>query len=269
MKIFYLFINLKEIDWATVGGLGGLISLGISLLPYIKEYLYKADLKISLDKNVEIDTGEFNSVFSIRALLHTVNKDVFINSIIIYMKHESGSEKIYEWQTLIENVSVTKMNDIVIPTDKFYRAIGYKTFKDQTSSVAITFSFSKFKDIYEEVSPKLYELRYKLKKEDKSLKAIEEDSNFLKLIDSYKTTMAWSSGKYNCVLQFSTPNEEVFREKFSFIITEDIADSINNFAINKAIYKSINNFARDEDNKEKRDYFDNPDIPNYITVKTT
>lgn len=237
----------------------------LAWIPDIWEWFQKGKINIHLDENVEIMSNQFYSLVCLRVVLETLNTDIFIKNMTLEVKHESGKSNTYKWQGVLENISNTKVNGIYMPTDKFYRGIGFKTYKNQIASVGINFYHEELRKIYNELSPKLFDLKFKHGRSKIPLRQIELHPDFIALTDAYKKYLFWDAGRYDCTMKIET-DDKAFQKEFSMSMSNHNAESIKEFNTKVVIDNFLDAYARDKDDFEATDPDNAVNLPIYLIL---
>lgn len=196
---------MKIIDWIAI--LGALAWMP-HLISMIKSYFTRPEVRIITQKIAEIGFTTYGPIFNMRIAFSVKNHDVVVSNFRIKVTHESGEEKLYEWQGLKQQVMKMHTNEGSIPYEKENSVLAIKLNQREVEERIIQCQEISFiagkKDI-----------------EDKAIKRLSYDREqdgydsleFLKSqesIDVYsyiKHAFTWKAGKYKVVFELESPEE--------------------------------------------------------------
>ena len=204
--------KLKIIDWVAI--LGALAWLP-HLVAITRSYITKPEIRIITQKIAEIGFTTYGPIFNMRIAFSVENHDAVISNFKAKITHESGEEKLYEWQGLKQQVMKMHTNDGSIPYEKENSVLAIKLNQKEVEERTIQcqeVSFIAGKRNIEDKAPK--RLSFDRDQED------YDPAEFLKCqesIDVYnyiKHAFSWKSGKYTVVFELESP------EKFNIVDNE-------------------------------------------------
>ena len=196
---------MKIIDWVAI--LGALAWLP-HLISMIKSYFTRPEVRIITQKTAEIGFTTYGPIFNMRVAFSVKNHDVVVSNFRIKVTHESGEEKLYEWQGLKQQVMKMHTNEGSIPYEKENSVLAIKLNQKEVEERIIQCQEISFiagkKDI-----------------EDKAIKRLSYDREqdgydplkFLKCQESMdvynyiKHAFTWKAGKYKVVFELKSPEE--------------------------------------------------------------
>lgn len=190
------------------------------LFEKIKQGMTKPKVRIITHRNVEIGFTTYGPIFNIRLAFAVEHKDIVVSDLKIKIKHESGDERVFEWQGITQQVGKMTMPDA-----------GVMPFEKEHSVLAIKLNQ---KDI-EERSIRCQETSFILSKQEHELNALKK-LTYLKAEEKYdvdsflrepemtdlysfnKHAFPWKQGKYTVTIEIQSPEK--------FIITDNIRDFV-------------------------------------------
>lgn len=201
---------MKIIDWIAILGALAWLPHAISAS---RNWLAVAKIRIITHKNAEIGFSTFGPIFNIRLAFAVEHKDIVISDMKIRIKHESGEEKVFEWQGITQQVGkMTAPGAGVMPFEKEQSVLAIKLNQKEVEERFIRCQESSFivkKEEYEEKCVK--KISY-LKSENKyDAKAFLREQEMTELYSYIKHAFPWKQGKYVMTIEIQSP------EKFRLI----------------------------------------------------
>jgi hypothetical protein len=210
MKILDLVAILGALAWSP------------HLIALIKHIIIKAKVRVITHREAEIGFTTHGPIFNMRLAFSVSHKDIVLSDLKIRVKHESGEEKLFEWQGITQQVGRMTMPDsAVMPFEKEQSVLAVKLNQKEIEERSIRcqeISFIANKQALE--TSAIAKLAY-LKAEKKY--DPEEFLRSQEMIDLYnfnKQAFSWKSGLYTMCIEIGSP------EKF------DLVDPERSFVLN-------------------------------------
>jgi len=170
---------------------------------------------------VEIGFTTYGSIFNLRLAFAVKNKDTVVSDIKIKLKHESGEERLLEWQGITQHLGKMKTPDAgEMPWEKEHSVLAIKLNQKDIEERFIRFQEPSFLTSQREYVNKSVKKMTYLKAEGKY-----EPNEFLRepeMTELYafnKHAFPWKAGKYHVSIEIQSP------EKFELI------DNIREFSL--------------------------------------
>lgn len=107
---------MTAIDWIAILGA---LAWTPHLIDMIKKWITKAKIRVITQKSAEIGFSTFGPIINIRLAFSVDHRDIVISDMKIRLKHESGEEKLFEWQGITQQVGkMTAPGAGVMPIEK-------------------------------------------------------------------------------------------------------------------------------------------------------
>ena len=90
---------MKLIDWIAVLGA---LAWTPHLIGMFKQWIIKSKIRVITHRNAEIGFTTFGPIFNIRLAFAVEHRDIVVSDLKIRLKHESGEEKVFEWQGITQ-----------------------------------------------------------------------------------------------------------------------------------------------------------------------
>src|SRR4030067_2916056 len=116
--------DMKLIDWIAILGA---LAWTPHLIDGFKYWFLNSKIRIITQKSVEIGFTTFGSIFNLRLAFAVENKDIVISDIKVRLKHESGDERVLEWQGITQHLGKMKTpNAGDMPYEKEHSVLAIK-----------------------------------------------------------------------------------------------------------------------------------------------
>jgi len=228
---------MKIIDFiAILGALAWLPHL-VSLVKYL---FIRSKIRIITEQIVQIGFTTYGPIFNLRLAFAVERKDIVISHLKIRLQHETGEERLFEWQGITQQIGkMTLPNADVMPYEKEHSVLAIKLNQKDIEERFVRFQDPNFISLQRDYFDKSDKRMAYLKNEDKY-----NPDEFLRaeeMIDLYnfnKRAFPWKQGKYTAFVEVTSP------EKFS------VVDNVYNFNLSALDIEKL------ELNKEflERDY---------------
>ena len=201
---------MKLIDWIAILGA---LAWTPHLIDVFKYWFLNSKIRIITQKSVEIGFTTFGSIFNLRLAFAVENKDIVISDIKVRLKHESGDERVLEWQGITQHLGKMKTpNAGDMPYEKEHSVLAIKLNQKDIEERLVRFQEPTFLASQSECASKAI-------KKMEYLKAVgkydsEEFLHEPEMTDLYsfnKHAFPWKQGKYTVSIEIQSP------ERFSLV----------------------------------------------------
>ena len=115
---------MKLIDWIAILGA---LAWTPHLVGIVKNWLTKSKVRIITQREVEIGFATYGPIFNLRLAFSVENKDIVISDLKIRVTHESGEERIFEWQGITQHMGKMTLPDAsAMPFEKEQSVLAIK-----------------------------------------------------------------------------------------------------------------------------------------------
>lgn len=210
---------MKLIDWVAVLGA---LAWAPHLIALVKAWLQKSEIRVILQKTAELGFTTYGSIFNVRMAFAVENKDIVISEIKIRMKHESGEERILEWQGITQHIGKMKMPDASeMPYEKEHSVLAIKLNQKDIEERFVRFQEPSYLNNQREYVYKALKKMEYLKSENKYRG--EDFLRELEMKELYafnKHAFSWKQGKYTVQIEVQSPEKFVLvGNRFEFQLT--------------------------------------------------
>lgn len=201
---------MQLIDWIAI--LGALAWMP-HLIGAFKNLLLTSKIRIVTQKSVEIGFTSLGSIFNLRIAFAVENKDIVISEIKVRIKHDSGEERVLEWQGITQQLGTMKIpNAGDMPYEKIHSVLAIKLNQKDIEERFIQFQEPTHLASQIEYVNKANKKMAYLKAEGKydPVKFLREQE----MTDLYifaKHAFPWKQGKYTVTIEMQSP------ERFSLV----------------------------------------------------
>lgn len=197
---------MKLIDWIAILGA---LAWSPHLIGLLKSWILKSKVRIITQKSVDIGFTTFGPIFNIRLAFAVENKDIVVSDIKIRLKHDSGEERLLEWQGITQHLGKMKMPDSSeMPYEKEHSVLAVKLNQKDIEERFIRFQEPNFISSQREYIKKVTKKMEYLKTEEKY-----EGETFLReqeMTDLYsfnKHAFPWKQGRYTVTIEMQSPEK--------------------------------------------------------------
>ncbi len=208
---------MRFIDWIAILGA---LAWTPHLINVVKFLFLKPKVRIITPKDVDIGFTTYGPIFNLRLALAVEHKDIVVSDIKIKLKHESGEEKLFEWQGITQHFGKMKMPDTEMPYEKEHSILAIKLNPNEIEERFVRFQEPKFIQSKQELTNEAIRKLNYLNAEGKF-----EADDFLRgeemtaLYSFNKQAFTWKQGKYQVLIEIQSP------EKFTLV------DNIREFSL--------------------------------------
>jgi hypothetical protein len=209
---------LKFIDGIAILGA---LAWAPHLITLIKNHFTKPKVRIITSRSAELGFTSMGPILNLHLAFSVEHKDIVVSDLKIRLKHESGEERVFEWQGIKQNVGKMTTPDAgSMPFEKEQSVLAIKLNQTQIEE-----RFIRFQDVAFIASKKEYEntavkkIAY-LKAENKyNAEDFLREQEMTELYNFNKHSFPWKEGEYTASIEVQSP------EKFI------LADNIRNFSL--------------------------------------
>jgi hypothetical protein len=196
------------IDFAAIAG-------AFAWLPqiwiFIKRILSLPKISIIIQRFSEIGFTPLGPIFNIRLAFSVDNKDIVIKNIQIKIRHESGEERLFSWQGIVQNLGkLSGPEGQFIPYEKENTVLAIKLKTEDIDERFIRFQeelfLKKRYDLINELNKKLFFIK---SQPDYSYDIIISSEEFNDLCVFINQWFWWKQGRHECIIQVES--KEKFR----------------------------------------------------------
>lgn len=191
---------MKVLDWvAIIGALAWTPHLFI----LIKNWLTKPEVRIITQRSVEIGFTTFGSIFNLRIAFSVKNKDVVISDIKVRLKHESGEERLLEWQGITQH-----LGKMTMPNEKEHSVLAIKLTQKEIEERLVRFQEPSFIESQRSHIQNAVKKMAYLKSENKfEANVFLREQEMADLYNFNKHAFPWKQGKYKAIIEVQSPEK--------------------------------------------------------------
>lgn len=210
---------MEIIDWVAILGA---LAWTPHLFSTIKRAITKPMVRVITNRNGEIGFTTFGAIFNMRIAFSVENRDMVVSGLKIRLHHESGEEKIFEWQRISQQIlKMTTPDGSVMPYEKEQSVLAIKLNQKEIEERYIQCQETAYLNSkYEHESNAFKKLSY-LKQQDQYV-----SSEFIKcheMTDLYnfiKHSFSWKAGRYITSIELESPESfNLVDNKYEFTLT--------------------------------------------------
>lgn len=220
------------------------------LISLIKNIVTIPEVRIITGKRGEIGFSTFGPIFNLRLAFAVKYHDIVISDLKIRLIHESGEEKLFEWQGMRQQLStMTTPDGGIMPNEKEHSVLAIKLNQHTIEERFIQCQETAFINGKFEYESKAIKKMTYLKEQDSFEYSEHLKSHEMSELYSYiKHSFSWKQGKYEAIIEIESPEKfNLIDNRYSFSLTSiDIEDLDKN---KEQIERSYENLKEDESNK--------------------
>lgn len=241
---------MRFIDWIAVLGA---LAWTPHLIGMIKAWLMKSKIRVLTNRAPEIGFTTHGPIFNIRIAFAVENKDIVVSDLKIRLRHESGEERIFEWQGITQHVGKMTTPDAgVMPFEKEQSVLAIKLNQKEIEERFIRCQEAAYissKQQYEENAIK--KMSY-LKSENKyDAESFLREQEMTELYSFNKHAFPWKQGKYRVSVEIKSPEEfEIVDNEMEFLLNPiDVEELTKNKDLIEGDYRRML-IGAEEDEKD-------------------
>jgi hypothetical protein len=231
---------VELIDWIAVFGA---LAWTPHLLSIFKQWITKSKIRVITHRNAEIGFTTHGPIFNIRIAFSVEHRDIVVSDLKIRLKHESGEEKVFEWQGITQQVGkMTAPDSSVMPFEKEQSVLAIKLNEKEIEERFIKCQEASFIASKQEYESKAIKKIAYLKAEDKyDAKAFLREQEMTELYSFNKHAFPWKQGKYLVTIEIQSPEKfEIVDDKREFLLSHlDIEELAKNKDMIERDYQRI------------------------------
>ncbi len=253
---------MKFIDWiAIIGALAWLPHL----IDLLKRWIVKSHIRVITHRAAEIGFTTNGPIFNLRLAFAVSKKDIVVSDLKIRVRHESGEEKIFEWQGITQQMGKMTMPDSnVMPFEKEQSVLAIKLTQKEIEERFIRCQDASFIASQQEYISAAVKKSTYLKNEGKyNLETFLREQEMTDLYTFNKHAFSWKPGKYEMTIEIQSPELfSIVDNKRSFTLSPlDIEKMSHNKNMLEPDYKRIV-MGVDKDNPQIEWQWCNPILNN-------
>ncbi|WED27189.1 hypothetical protein L3V77_02840 [Vibrio sp. DW001] len=209
---------MKALDWVAILGA---LAWTPHLFSFLKSYFTKPEVRVITAKAPEIGFSTLGTIFNMRVAFAVKHHDIVISNFNVRLVHESGEEKLFEWQNLKQPVMSAHTSDGSIPYER------------ETTVLAIKLNQKEIDERFIQCREPSF-LDNKIAKEDVFVKkfAFEKDKEGFDIMnllqgqeakDVYgyiKQAFSWKTGKYKVIVELGSQEAiDLIDNEYEFSLT--------------------------------------------------
>lgn len=229
---------MKPLDWIAILGA---LAWTPHLFGMIKQFVTKSKIRVITHRNAEIGFTTHGPIFNIRLAFAVEHRDIVVYDLKIRLRHESGEEKIFEWQGITQQVGKLTTPDAgVMPFEKEQSVLAIKLNQKEIEERFIRCQDASFIASKQEYESKAVKKIAYLKAEGKyDAEAFLREQEMTELYSFNKHTFPWKQGKYTVTIEIQSPEKfEIVDNAREFILTPlDIEELAKNKEVLELDYR--------------------------------
>ena len=210
---------MKPFEWiALIGAFAWLPHVVI----FLKDIFSKPEIRIIIGKTAELGFTTLGAILNLRIAFAVKNKDIVISGIKLRLKHESGEEKVFSWQGIVQNMLQMKSPEGgLIPFEKELTVLAIKLAPKEIEERFIRFQDQAYhtnKEVYEMKSAK--KLIYMQESGNPDFDAFLNSEEMRDLYSFIKQSFNWKSGNYSVIFEIESPEKFILKDnEYKFELT--------------------------------------------------
>ena len=197
---------MKFIDWLAILGA---LAWAPHLIGIVKDWLTKSKVRVITQRQVEIGFTTFGPIFNLRLAFSVENKDIVISDLKIRLTHESGEEKVFEWQGITQHLGkMTLPGSQAMPFEKEQSVLAIKLNQKDIEERFVRFQNQEFLSTQLEFGSKAAIKMSYLQAENKyDAESFLREQVMTDLYSFNKHAFSWKPGKYKVSIEMKSPEE--------------------------------------------------------------
>lgn len=231
---------MEIFDWIAI--LGALAWMP-HLISTIKQWITKSKIQVITPRNAEIGFTSDGPTFNIPLAFAVKHRDIVVSGLKIRLKHESGEEKIFDWQSITQQIGTMTAPDAnVMPFEKEQSVLAIKINEKEIEERFIQCRETSFIASKQEYVSKAIKKMAYLKAEGKyDPQAFLREQEMTELYSFNKQEFIWKQGKYVVTIEIQSPEKfEIVDNKREFMLSHlDIEELEKNKDLIEQSYQQI------------------------------
>jgi hypothetical protein len=205
---------------------GAAILGALAWIPYlfkiVRDAITRPEIRIIAQRTMEVGYTPLGPIMNLRIAFSVRHRGIVISSIKIRLKHESGEEKTFSWQGIVQRLFQVVPREVPpIPMEKELSVLAIKLNEKEVEERYIRFQEDDYhtnREIYESKAVK--KLTYLKEKGTFSPDEFLQSEEMKDVTSFMKHWFNWKQGKYTMTFEVESP------EKFS------LKDNLYEFSLN-------------------------------------
>ena len=200
------------------------------LIKIIKEYFTKAEVRIICSKSPEIGFSIFGPIYNTRIAFSTKNKDIVLSNLTAEVSHESGEQKKFVWQGLVQNMFHMQYPEIGrVPAEKESEILALKVKTTEIEERLVRLQeisyINKRAELEQNTAKRIIYLK---ENENFSEDTIFASDEMKELISFIKHSQFWKSGNYKVKFTIESPESfSLLDNEYKFTLSPVDIDQLN------------------------------------------
>ena len=210
---------MKLIDWIAIFGA---LAWTPHLITLIRNYITKPEVRVIASRTVSLGFTSLGSIFNLHLAFSVKNRDIVISGLKIRLKHNSGEEKLFEWQGIQQQVMKMRTPDgSVLPYEKEQSVLAMKLKEKDIEERFIQFQEQSFQLEKYKLENKLVKNITYQRSQDKFVPGeFMKCQDMLVLFNYIKQSFSWKVGTYEVTIEIESPEKfEICDNKYKFMLT--------------------------------------------------
>lgn len=195
---------MKLIDWIAIIGA---LAWTPHLIILLRTWLITAQIRVITHRVAEIGFTTNGPIFNLRLAFAVSRKDIVVSDLKIRVRHESGEEKIFEWQGITQQVAkMTAPDQSVMPFEKEQSVLAIKLSQKDVEERFIRCQDASYLASQQQYVNAAVKRMIYLRDEGKyEPTAFLREQEMIDLYNFSKHSFSWKSGKYEMAIEIKSP----------------------------------------------------------------
>jgi hypothetical protein len=197
---------MKLIDWVAILGA---LAWSPHLVQAIRHWLTKSKVRVITQRQLELGFTTYGSILNLRLAFSVENKDLVISDLKIRLTHESGEERLFEWQGITQHMGKMTLPDAsAMPFEKEQSVLAIKLNETNIEERFVRFQDPAYLSTQKvHIDRALKKMAY-LKEESKyNAESFLREPEMTELYSFNKHAFAWKPGKYSMSIEMQSPEQ--------------------------------------------------------------
>lgn len=208
-------------DFVEVAAVLGALAWTPHLISAVRNHFVRAKIRVITAKSVEIGFTSYGPILNLRLAFDVESKDIVVTDLIVRLRHESGEERVFEWQGITQSVGSMKTPEATVPLERDQSVLAVKLNQHNIEERFIRFQEAKFiveKQSVESIATK--KSAYLKDQEQYDATAFLRSQEMMELYNFIKQAFLWKAGKYTLKFELSSPQEfTIVDAEYSFLLS--------------------------------------------------
>ncbi len=223
---------MEPIDWLAILGA---LAWTPHLVGMVRDWFAKSKVRVITQRQVDIGFTTYGPIFNLRLAFSVEKRDIVISELKIRLTHESGEERIFEWQGITQHMGKMTLPDAsAMPFEKEQSVLAIKLNQKDIEERFVRFQEPVFLAKQRDYTAKAAQKMSYLKAEERyDAELFLREPEMTEMYSFNKHAFSWKPGTYKVSIEMQSP------EKF---------DLVDNF-------REFNLYSLDIENLEKNKEF--------------